>query len=142
MASGVFQVRPPGSPHSDGVYCEMVNGSGWTVIQRRVDGTVSFRRSWNDYKQGFGGTYGDHWIGLETLHRITAHRNYRLRVDMWDWDGGRWFAEYDTFRVDSEQNKYRLHVRGYRGNAGTRIAEFFSSFYQLFVIVYLRTYDN
>ena len=86
---GVYQVRPAGSPHADGVYCEMVNGCGWTVIQRRVDGTVSFKRSWNDYKHGFGGPYGEFWIGLETMHRMTSQGAYRLRIDMWDWDGGR-----------------------------------------------------
>ena len=36
----------------------------------------------------------------------------------WDWDGGRSFAEYDVFRVDSHEDSYRLHVRGYHGNAG------------------------
>jgi hypothetical protein len=96
----------------------MVNGSGWTVVQRRIDGTVSFRRPWNDYKHGFGGPYGEFWIGTETLHRLTSQRDYRLRVDMWDWEGGRWFAEYDTFRVNNEQNKYRMRVRGYHGDAG------------------------
>ena len=36
----------------------------------------------------------------------------------WDWDGQRSFAEYDVFRVDGQQDNYRLHVRGYHGNAG------------------------
>ena len=126
-AGGVYQIRPNGSPHADGIYCEMINGCGWTMIQRRVDGSVSFKRSWNDYKHGFGGSYGEFWIGLETMHRLTAQGAYRLRIDMWDWDGGRWYAEYNTFSVDTEQTKYRLHIGGYRGDAGRR--QTFSNLY-------------
>ena len=43
---------------------------------------------------------------------------YKLRVDMEDWSGKKYFAEYDYFRVDNEANNYRLHVRGYHGDAG------------------------
>ena len=37
---------------------------------------------------------------------------------MIDWDNKTYWAEYDHFRVSSESDKYRLHVHGYRGNAG------------------------
>ena len=41
-----------------------------------------------------------------------------LILIVWDWDGGRSYAEYDVFRVDGPDDNYRLHVRGYHGNAG------------------------
>ena len=34
------------------------------------------------------------------------------------WDGNDYWAEYDHFRVENEADNYRLHVHGYRGNAG------------------------
>lgn len=36
------------------VFCDMKNG-GWTVLQKRQDGTTNFYRDWRDYKEGFGG---------------------------------------------------------------------------------------
>jgi hypothetical protein len=88
----------------------MFNGSGWTVLQRRVDGLLKFNRRWLEYKFGFGNLYGEFWIGNEKLTHLTNQKKYVLRVDMWDWEGKRYFAEYDHFLVESATEKYRLHV--------------------------------
>lgn len=53
--NGVYKVRPYGTNRLVQVYCDMKNG-GWTLIQKRQDGTTNFFRAWEDYKEGFGGT--------------------------------------------------------------------------------------
>ena len=87
-------------------------------FQRRQDGTLSFNRGWLEYKFGFGNLYGEFWLGNEMFHALSSQKSYKLRVDLWDWEGQRAYAEYDHFKVDSEMNKYALHIRGYKGNAG------------------------
>lgn len=56
-------------------------GGGWTIIQRRKSGLVSFYRDWKQYKQGFGSIRGDFWLGNEHIHRL-SRRPTRLRVEM------------------------------------------------------------
>ncbi|KAI8488185.1 Fibrinogen- domains (FReDs) [Branchiostoma belcheri] len=114
--SGVYTLGSPLSGVT--VYCDMdTDGGGWTVIQRRMDGSVPFNKNWEEYKHGFGNKNGEYWLGNEIIHLLTAQKNYRLRVDMMDWENQKRYAEYDTFRVAGESDGYRLTISGYSGNA-------------------------
>ena len=56
--------------------------------------------------------------GNDNLHLLTSDKRQRLRVDLADFEGNTRYAEYDNFRVDSAQEKYRLASLGtYSGNA-------------------------
>ncbi|XP_076805266.1 fibrinogen beta chain-like [Clavelina lepadiformis] len=48
------------------VYCE----DGWTIFQRRIDGSVSFGRPWDDYANGFGQIDGEFWLGKRKLVQL------------------------------------------------------------------------
>ena len=51
------------------VYCDMESdGGGWTVYQRRQDGSEDFYRDWDDYVSGFGDLTGEFWLGLEKIY--------------------------------------------------------------------------
>ncbi|KAI8488349.1 Fibrinogen- domains (FReDs) [Branchiostoma belcheri] len=115
--SGVYRLGSPLSGVT--VYCDMdTAGGGWTVIQRRMDGSVPFNRTWNEYKCGFGNLSGEYWLGNDNIHLLTAQKNYSLRIDMMDWNGTTAYASYSTFRVSGESDQYRLTVYGYSGTAG------------------------
>ncbi|KAH8326462.1 hypothetical protein KR067_008262, partial [Drosophila pandora] len=103
-------------------YCFFASeGPAWTVIQQRVfsDTPEDFQRSWNEYRAGFGNMSGDFWFGNEFTHKILYRDDYELRVELTDGDkqpNSDW-AEYSTFRLDSEAYSYQLTVDGgFRGS--------------------------
>ncbi|XP_071837038.1 fibrinogen-like protein A [Apostichopus japonicus] len=90
------------------VYCDMAtSGGGWTVFQRRVDGSVDFYLNWADYKEGFGDVDQEHWLGNDKIHLITHQREYKLRIDL-STDDMHHYAEHDIFRIGNEENNYTL----------------------------------
>jgi len=112
--SGVYTIDPDGSGKFD-VFCDQTTaGGGWTIFQKRVDGSVDFYRGWADYKNGFGNLNGEFWLGLDKIHRLTKTKN-RLRVDLEDTAGKTAYAEYDMFSVTSERSKYKLSLGTYAG---------------------------
>jgi len=97
------------------------DGGGWTVFQRRMDGTVDFYRNWTDYQQGFGNLTGEFWLGLDKIHRLTS-TGTELRVDLRDFEGNSAYAKYSSFSVGDSASKYILSVSGYSGTAGNSLS--------------------
>ena len=113
--SGVYKIDPDGLGDFE-VYCDHeTDGGGWTVFQKRLDGSVDFYRTWDAYKRGFGNLNGEFWLGLDKIHRLTVSGNSKLRVDLEDNLGNTAFAEYNSFTVASEQAKYQLSLGKYSG---------------------------
>ena len=92
------------------------DGGGWTVFQRRQDGSVDFYRNWSDYENGFGTLTGEHWLGLPKIHRITQQGTSTLRVELKDINGNTNYAKYSTFNIGSSSTQYTLTVSGYSGS--------------------------
>ena len=93
------------------------DGGGWTVFQRRMDGSVDFYRYWTDYQRGFGNLSGEFWLGLDKIHRLTS-TGTELRVDLRDFESNSAYAQYSSFSVGDSASKYNLSVSGYGGTAG------------------------
>lgn len=61
--NGVYRVTPDARNGTFEVFCDMESyGGGWTVIQQRLNGSVSFNRTWTEYKKGFGNLR--YWISI------------------------------------------------------------------------------
>ena len=93
-------------------------GPGWIVFQRRQDGSVNFAHDWNTYKHGFGDLDGELWLGNDNVAKIIASGNFKLRIDLGDWDDQHRYAEYSFIRVFGEEDKYQLYFGDYSGDAG------------------------
>nr|XP_023015878.1 fibrinogen alpha-2 chain-like [Leptinotarsa decemlineata] len=121
-------------------YCEIRNDGLWTVIQRRdnYNPQHNFNVSWEAYKYGFGNLHQDFWIGNEFLHKFSNDYNLVLRIELGDFDNNMVWAEYDTFFVGSEEEKYKLTVGGYTGNSSDSFSSHTGSYFSTFD----RTYDQ
>ena len=114
---GVYKISPDNFLAFE-VFCDQTAaGGGWTVFQKRLDGSVDFYCDWNDYKHGFGNLSGEFWLGLDNIHHLTSDNNKMLlRVDLEDFEGNTAYAEYDMFGVMSENDKYKLTCGSYSGD--------------------------
>ncbi|KAF7203669.1 microfibril-associated glycoprotein 4 [Nothobranchius furzeri] len=121
--SGVYTIYPIGATSAVQVYCDMTSLEGqWTVFQRRMDGSVSFYRPWDQYKVGFGNAAGEYWLGLESLFHLSQRKKYELLIDMEDFEGSKAYARYSSFSIGPESDGYRLQLTGFiNGGAGDSI---------------------
>ncbi len=121
--SGQYTINPMDGLGSLQVYCDMeTDGGGWTVLQKRFDGSMNFYRSWQNYETGFGSADGEHWLGLQNIFRLTRNQRMILRIDMESFDGDTAYAVYDSFAVGNADTNYQLTIGSYTGTAGDSLA--------------------
>ncbi|XP_062611276.1 angiopoietin-4-like [Saccostrea cucullata] len=112
--TGVYDIYPYGTltiPVS--VFCNMtIMGGGWTAIQKRVDGSVSFDRNWTEYKNGFGSPKQNVWVGNDVIHQLTKEGTSSLYVNITLQNGTTLYEIYDEFSVSNEAGKYQLFLAG------------------------------
>ncbi|KAI8502192.1 hypothetical protein Bbelb_197800 [Branchiostoma belcheri] len=112
--SGVYLVTLQNNTPVE-VYCDMdTDGGGWTVIQRRIDGTVPFNRTWEEYKRGFGNKDGEHWLGNDNIHLLTNQKDYRLQLFFLSQRKQKnltFTCSRGFFKVSNEKSNYTLDYR-------------------------------
>uniref|UniRef100_A0A8C5Q3Y7 Fibrinogen gamma chain n=1 Tax=Leptobrachium leishanense TaxID=445787 RepID=A0A8C5Q3Y7_9ANUR len=113
--SGLYYIKPLKAKQQFLVYCDIEpSGSAWTVFQRRLDGSLDFKKNWIQYREGFGylspNDDTEFWLGNEKVHQITQQspHPYVLRIELQDWDNQKSTADYHTFKLGTEKDNYRL----------------------------------
>jgi len=95
------------------VVCDAeTQGGGWTVILKRMDGSVSFYRNWRAYKKGFGDFDGEFFLGLDKIHALTSEESQELLVLLEDFNGNSTYEKYDKFAIGDESEGYALNILG------------------------------
>ncbi|XP_038058750.1 ficolin-3-like [Patiria miniata] len=95
----VITIYPPQYPNGLAVYCHL----GLVVIQKRIDGSVNFTRSWAEYRSGFGDLTGEFWLGNEIVRQLTSEGTWQLQIvvgggggkSLTDVHSGQPFSTYD-----------------------------------------------
>ncbi|XP_075855068.1 angiopoietin-related protein 3 isoform X2 [Microcebus murinus] len=98
------------------------DGSPWTLIQRRADGSQNFNETWENYKYGFGRLDGEFWLGLEKIYSIVKQSNYILRFELEDWKDNKYYIEY-SFHLGDHETNYTLHLVEITGNIHNALPE-------------------
>ncbi|XP_052786212.1 microfibril-associated glycoprotein 4-like [Mya arenaria] len=120
--SGVYNITTWRSHTTVSVYCDMTtDGGGWTVFQRRLDGSVDFYRNFSEYENGFGSASGQYWLGLRIIQEMLGKTSHELRIDVEGYDGSSGYDVYSNFRlqgagytfyVDNRTRSFNTHETG------------------------------
>ncbi|PIK38844.1 hypothetical protein BSL78_24310 [Apostichopus japonicus] len=119
-------IKPDGYPDPFEVYCDNTDSSGgWTVIQRRTDGSIDFRRDWDSYTSGFGFLSHEFWLGNEKLSFLTNQKKYQLVFEITTSSGYLIRVSYDHFRISDAFSHFKLvNLGNYSGkNTVPRVNE-------------------
>ena len=99
------------------VLCDQtVDGGGWVVLMRRLDGTVNFTsRTWASYKNGFGqhGENTELWLGNEYVHQLTydhINKPSEIRMEAYAFDGTICTMTANNFHLENESESYTLRL--------------------------------
>ncbi|KAH3710215.1 hypothetical protein DPMN_069686 [Dreissena polymorpha] len=124
-ANCVYTIYPSTLWRPFQVYCDQTTaGGGWTVIQRRQDGSdKNSSRPWIDYAYGFGSLRGESWLGNEFIHRLTSTVPNKLRFELQDFENDYRVAQYGRFYVGPESDLYRSKIAFFSGNVTNSLPE-------------------
>ena len=116
---GIYLIQYPGEDVYHPIRCRMsILGGGWTVIQRRVDGSLSFKGDWKRYKHGFGEVSKEFWYGNDNIHNLTKNGDSEVIFELQSNSGQFYHPYYQQFKIDSEDNEYKLTVGAYEHKYG------------------------
>ncbi|PIK53062.1 Fibrinogen C domain-containing protein 1 [Apostichopus japonicus] len=124
--SRVYTIQPNKNSESTlEVFCDMSDGGGWTVFQRRFNGSQNFALPEQNYSEGFGSLLGEFWLGNENLHTLTNQMQYELKIHFMDKNNTLYEAQYSLFQISNKTEKYALQLGDFiKGNAGDSLTAY------------------
>lgn len=89
------------------------------IVHRRLDGSIDFNRTWEQYQRGFGFLGTEFWLGNDKLSYWTNQKRVELQIDMVNSEGSSFSITYDSFLISDEWSGYSLSsVGSYNGKVG------------------------
>jgi len=88
---------------------------GWILLQQRNVGATSnddnifARMKWNNYRDGFEDPGIAYWYGLQKMHEKTSSGRWKVAL-VYRCGGGDKCAVFNDFKIDGENEKFKLHV--------------------------------
>ena len=92
--------------------CDYLHAATLVVRRNRDVPSVTFKRTWQDYENGFG-VSGNHWLGLKHLHRLSSRGKQMISLIYRIQNGNESHVldgAWDSFTVDSAVNLYKLSL--------------------------------
>ncbi|XP_038067000.1 fibrinogen-like protein 1 [Patiria miniata] len=127
--SGVYTIQHAGQKMQ--VYCQMRSGKGYIVFQRRLDGSESFDRNWQEYTEGFGNLTGEFWLGNQNLRALTEppSETWELLITLTSFSNEEEHVHYGDFSISGD--RYALDVDDYdsSGQAGDSLTDSHQRFF-------------
>ena len=120
--SGVYVMKEQCNPGKRKTYsyCDMeTDGGGWLVIQRRINGTLLFNRTFTEYENGFGDASSEFWYGLKNILCLTQGKDMELQIDLEYPNGTRGFVHYKQFSI-SGASSYTASTTVFKTSPGVR----------------------
>ena len=125
--SGVYEIKDVCSVGNSKAFgsCDMdTDGGGWLVIQRRINGTLLFNRTFTEYENGFGDPSGEFWYGLKNIHCFTQNEATELRIDLEYPNGNTGYVHYKHFRISGARS-YTANATVFKTSPGMK-SDFFN----------------
>lgn len=132
VTSGVYKLDHYGPFSATYGYCDLeVDGGGWLVIFRNINGT-DFQRGLKDYEDGFGSLEegNSFWYGLKVLSHLANRGVWELRIDLINSkqeEPHTVHAHYTNFSIGDRSEGYKLQLGPYvedKSSASDSLHEF------------------
>ena len=97
--------------------CITVTAATAVLIQHNVNASCGFRKSWNEFRDGFSNSDGTFWLGNDNIHRMTSNATCQLYLRISMEKNVVQYGLYSTFSVGENSTGYKISIQA-QGSSG------------------------